>query len=377
MDIAISHNNLNKFGGGEKVAITLIDELYKQGHSITIYTNQNPLKKEIESFYNIKIDDINFINVNPVKTFKRAYYADYILSKRLSNVKDYDIIIDTSSNGFYPIKNKNAKVLCYVHFPMLKKPNSPLLKLYLSLIYYKIGYSYKNYDKVIANSNFSKNYIEMNLLEYNQDIEVIYPPVTLLHSPNDFKELLKYKENQILVVGRFAPEKKILFLIEQFKKIHNYNKNYKMHIVGSPSTYHNDYFKKIKDDSRGYPIEIHNKITKDELDELYKKSQIYWHAKGYKESDPVMHEHFGITTVEAMNNGCIPIVINKGGQKEIVDNRINGFLWNNDKELNQNTLNVIKGNINLKETIREAINKTSKFDEKLFRKKFIEIIEGI
>src|SRR5262249_31745169 len=44
-------------------------------------------------------------------------------------------------------------------------------------------------------------------------------------------------------------------------------------------------------------------------------------------------EHFGIVTVEAMAAGCVPVVVNKGGQREIVQHGVNGFLWNTLEEL--------------------------------------------
>jgi glycosyltransferase involved in cell wall biosynthesis len=37
-------------------------------------------------------------------------------------------------------------------------------------------------------------------------------------------------------------------------------------------------------------------------------------------------EHFGIATVEAMMAGCVPLVPADGGQPEIVQDGINGFL---------------------------------------------------
>ena len=43
-------------------------------------------------------------------------------------------------------------------------------------------------------------------------------------------------------------------------------------------------------------------------------------------------EHFGLTTVEAMSVGCVPVVINKGGQSEIVTDDC-GYRWNTLEEL--------------------------------------------
>ncbi len=53
-------------------------------------------------------------------------------------------------------------------------------------------------------------------------------------------------------------------------------------------------------------------------------------------------EHFGITTVEAMSFGVVPIVINKGGQQETVKEGFNGYRWDTEKECIEKTLKVIE-----------------------------------
>ena len=62
-------------------------------------------------------------------------------------------------------------------------------------------------------------------------------------------------------------------------------------------------------------------LERSRLRQLYAQARIFWHAAGYGECDerPELSEHFGMATVEAMSAGCIPVVINKGGQPEIVE----------------------------------------------------------
>jgi glycosyltransferase involved in cell wall biosynthesis len=74
-------------------------------------------------------------------------------------------------------------------------------------------------------------------------------------------------------------------------------------------------------------------------------SKIFWHAKGYshdENTEPAELEHFGITTVEAMSAGCVPVVINKGGQREIVNDGTNGFLWDTPEELIEKTISLLR-----------------------------------
>jgi glycosyltransferase involved in cell wall biosynthesis len=66
------------------------------------------------------------------------------------------------------------------------------------------------------------------------------------------------------------------------------------------------------------------------------EAMVYWHAAGYGEpadSHPERMEHFGISTVEAMAAGCVPVVINRGGQPEIVEHGVSGFVWETLDEL--------------------------------------------
>jgi len=44
-------------------------------------------------------------------------------------------------------------------------------------------------------------------------------------------------------------------------------------------------------------------------------------------------EHFGITTAEAMSAGCVPMVINAGGQPEILGDSGGGYLWGTPEQL--------------------------------------------
>ncbi len=51
---------------------------------------------------------------------------------------------------------------------------------------------------------------------------------------------------------------------------------------------------------------------------LLAKAKVYVHC--------AQNEHFGITIVEAMAAGCVPVVHNSGGPKEIVSDDV-GFRW--------------------------------------------------
>jgi glycosyltransferase involved in cell wall biosynthesis len=99
------------------------------------------------------------------------------------------------------------------------------------------------------------------------------------------------------------------------------------------------YFDAVRRESATLPVALKPNLGRGELLDLYGKAKIFWHAAGYANTagDPELNEHFGITTVEAMSAGCVPVVFNRGGPSEIVEHGVNGFLWNTLDELRDHT----------------------------------------
>ena len=77
-------------------------------------------------------------------------------------------------------------------------------------------------------------------------------------------------------------------------------------------------------------------------------------------------EHFGIVTAEAMSYGCIPVVVGKGGQPEIVHHELNGLLWNTIEELKEGTLNLIKDPEKRAKMAKAAIEASRQFQTDRF-----------
>jgi len=234
----------------------------------------------------------------------------------------------------------------------------------------------ESYNKVITISEFCKKWINQY---WGLDSEILYPPV----NTDNFLSTKK-KKNIILHVGRFfitGHSKKQLELAKAFIKLVNKYKvgSWELHFVGSVAdgNTHKNYFNKIVLESSGHPIYFHNNVSFNELKKLFSEAKIYWHATGLNEDEdrnPLAMEHFGITTVEAMASGCVPVVINKGGQKEIVT-LDSGFLWNNQEELLEQTMRLIKNPALLKTLMGGAIERSKYFSQENFKRRFKKIIE--
>ena len=85
-------------------------------------------------------------------------------------------------------------------------------------------------------------------------------------------------------------------------------------------------------------------------------------------------EHFGISTVEAMAAGCVPVVINRGGQSEIVEHGATGFLWDTLAELKEYTATLVSDEA-LRARMAEAARAAAqRFSREAFTEEFRRLL---
>jgi glycosyltransferase involved in cell wall biosynthesis len=181
-----------------------------------------------------------------------------------------------------------------------------------------------SYDRVLANSRYTQDWIERL---WRRPSDVLYPPVTLVEAGE--------KDPVIVSVGRFflpgtGHNKKQLEMVGAFRTLVESGgaDGWEYHLVGGCSPEHQPYLQEIRAAAEGLPVVIHADAPGAELRALYARASIFWHAAGLGE-DPERHpdryEHFGITTVEAMSAGAVPVVIDAAGQVEIVEQGVSGY----------------------------------------------------
>jgi glycosyltransferase involved in cell wall biosynthesis len=120
-----------------------------------------------------------------------------------------------------------------------------------------------------------------------------------------------------------------------------------------------EYFSRVRQAGQECGAQVVANIPRDELKQWYARAQIFWHAAGYAVDEtehPELTEHFGISTVEAMAAGCVPVVMKKGGQPEIVEHGLNGFTWKTLDELKGYTQRLMS-DADLRRRMSEAAQK--------------------
>ena len=232
----------------------------------------------------------------------------------------------------------------------------------------------KNHAKkynIYCNSNYTKYWLKK---DWKVDAKVLYPPIDI-PKKNKKKKKIK-KENIILSTGRLTPDKNYEFVLACFKKFYETNKNYRCVVCGIKSD--EIYYQKLLALSKGYPIEIMTNVGDKALNNIYDKAKIFIQAKGLKINEkkyPALVEHFGMSVVESMAHACVPIVLNKGGYRETIENGKNGFLFNDKNEAIE-ILKLLTKNEELRKKISKAAEKRAKkFSLERMQKEIMEAVE--
>jgi len=333
-------NFIYKFGGTESYTANLISSLQQidSDFFITIITehfketeemNSKELSERLFSVYGVTIDISRLlISYIPSKEYK-GRFSYFIFQRKINALtKKFDVFI-YCSRGLLTGKAKNN--IAVIHFPMESKTT---FKFYSQhpLFRFIAKYTDKKYKKCytsfLPNSQFTASWLKKLWNITDDKIFTLYPPVTPINSDRKIS-----KEKNILICSRIERSKCIDSLIKAYLSSELLTKEFKLIIAGS--------IKNEKPEYIDYLRKIDNRIIfifepeRKQIEELYLKSMIFWHAKGYEADEnvnPYLMEHFGITTVEAMSAGCVPVVINKGGQREIVTEGC-GYRWNTLDEL--------------------------------------------
>lgn len=233
------------------------------------------------------------------------------------------------------------------------------------------------YDAIFANSEYTRRWVRHY---WHRDSLVLHPPIEMLPPLQ--------KENIILHVGRFfigGHNKKHDVMIDAFRELLTRlpaSERWELHLAGSitPGADHQAYADRIRDLASGLPVRIHLAIGHAALGALFGRARIYWHATGFGADlrrSPDQAEHFGMSIVEAMSAGVVPVVFAEGGPAEIITPGEDGLVWRARDALVDDTLELIRRPDRLAAMSAAAMTRSRDFETRAFMRRTRTLWDGI
>ena len=357
MKILLIHPRLSVKGGGERVAIHSILAASKAGHEVTLLTEDFD-ETSFEEFFGCSglFDRVNRCYYPAFKPilgprlllYQRLAYHRSRIRKSTRKLR-FDIVLSTQDIGYVPLTP--APVIQYCYFPeyfshLQGNSPSPIWRLYYrpASAYYRTRV--RRVGTLLSVSNYTGNFVRD---KWNRDSITLYPPCPV----EDYAPFadIQERENLVLTVGRIVPEKKLDSFVELAKMV----PDTRFVAVGSVSSEARGYYERLKEKGPENFSFILSPLRR--VKEILGRAMAYVHcAEG---------EHFGITIVEGMAAGCVPVVHDSGGPVEIVTTDV-GFRWR-DLDSAAKQIKTLASNDSLREKLSSnASSRAKRFDAETF-----------
>ncbi|WP_196607055.1 glycosyltransferase family 4 protein [Pectinatus frisingensis] len=404
----ILHINTNdRFGGAARAAYRIHEGLLANDVCSKLWTQNKTFDDDNIIYNNSKLDKIKtiinkktdsffkYINKTTVKT--PWSLGEALFDSNLGKIQDkYDIVhLHWINEGFIPIRNmsKLYKPVVWTlhdswaftggcHIPYTCKKyeigcsECPQLSgsRFLDLskhVFNKKGKYYKNAMKIVCPSKWLAECAKKSLLFKDMDIRVIPNGINIqkyqIRNKIFARQLFGVsRENKVILFGAMGAtsdeNKGFKYLYNAIRYLYNENKG-KIEVVIFGST------KPISAPDFGFKTKYVGQIYDDiTLNLLYSAADVM--------VVPSKSESFGQTAVEAMSSGTPCVAFNCTGLKDIIDNKLNGYLATpyDEKDLANGIRYIISEENRWEKLSREARKKVEQyFDVNIVSKKYISL----
>lgn len=340
LKVALVHDFLDTYGGAERV-LEVMSGIFPQAPIYTLIYDKEKMRGKFES----REIHTSFLQKFPKFLKKRKKYLLPFMATapETFDLRDFDLVISSSgawSKGI--VTRLNTKHICYMHSPM--RFVWDYNEKYLQEIGTRMGFCKRTFlsylriwdfqaaqrpDILVANSSYTQERINKY---YRRDAQIIFP--TVLNKDNGAQMEIKDRD-YFLVVSRLSAYKKVDLVVEVFNKI-----GLPLIIIGE-----GEEAVKLK------------KIAKDNIKILgwQDDATVQTYYKNARAFIFPAVDDFGLTIVEAMQQGTPIVAIRKGGAKEIVKEGITGEFFN------AQTIEV------LADGIRRFMEKEKKYDREVIK----------
>lgn len=345
-------------GGGEKYAVSIAEQFAEEADVYLITEHDESVLRMMSVLEELGFRSLRFRTCTLEQANAMPLFDVFLLI----------------GNELFPLRKglgRRNYFICQFPFPT----SHDFLSYYHSVAYYK------DYELYLVYSEYVRSRVHERLYAWG-----VERPVKVLAPTADLIGPGEKADNAVIGVGRFftgGHNKRHDVMIEAMKRIARRAPELHPRLVLAGALHkepqHREHMQRLREQARDLPIEFEVDIERAKLEKLYRSARVYWHAAGWGVDtmlNPEQVEHFGITVVEAMSAGCVPVVYAAGGPVEIVKHGINGVCVASTDEMVEWTIRILTewDTPLIQDWRRNALETASRFGKSAFSQHVRELV---
>jgi len=313
---AVLAPHLGLAGGGERVALEVARVLADLGYAVEVHTydilelRAAPIDVVVSmiSSYRPRVvvhrPPALYRVLRASGRFKRLSIATLVGGLLRAVKGKYDLVFDVGTN----MPSRADAVYIHYPYPYQRSGGRGLYELAVSAAFRSVA---GEPGLVLANSSWTARLFSTM---WGYGAEVLHPPVDVEYFSNCSGDR---DPGAVVTVSRYTPEKNLAGVLRVAELL----RGLRFTIVGTLAEYGREVYEGLRAyaEEKGLDnVKLLANVSRERLREILCGSTLYLH--------PPYPEHFGISVVEAMAAGLVPIVYRGGGAWEDVASRIHSSL---------------------------------------------------
>lgn len=359
MKVALVYDRINKWGGAERVLLTL-HEMFPDAPLFTsVYSKENASWAEV--FPKVFPSFVNRIALVQKRHELLPFFMPIIFE--MHDFSAYDLVISVTSEAAKGIITKSPTYyICYCLTPTryLWSHYDTYFKGSTFKVLAKPVVEYlRRWDKVAARRPdvmvaISKAVQTRIKKYYGRESKIIHPPVDVDKFSVDTSLLYsnEVKKKFYLVVSRLVPYKRVDLAVKAFNRL-----KLPLIIVGIGSEE-----RKLKKMAKGNIVFV-GQLTDEELSGYYKRCAALLMPQ---------EEDFGLVAVEANASGAPVLAYKAGGALDVIEDGKSGVFF--DKQSVEGIIKAVRRFQGLKFRPKDLRKNASRFSKEEFKKRFKDLI---
>jgi glycosyltransferase involved in cell wall biosynthesis len=320
--VAVLHNTLDHRGGADAVCLHVCGALQDR-HDVTLFTLSRSSLVDLARQFDVQVDvpvERPPANHRLCRAFDAAsdrfgpqLPARSVLLRWLfrRHADRFDVAVSTANEFDLPLPSVQ-----YVHFPQFNRGRLPATHPHpgggsADRVWTRLA-GLANHRlpadaALLANSAWTADAVEA---AYGRRPAVLHPPVDPVPDPRPWAE----REDGIVVLGRLAPDKRVLRAVRIADGVRARGHDIHLHLVGSVSPANRGYVRRVAAAAadREY-VHLDRDAPRERVERLLATHRYGLACKP--------GEHFGMAVAECVAAGMVVFAPDTGGQREVLDGR--------------------------------------------------------